>query len=91
MMPLTLTDQTTSTDGLPNNDFTTITNPNPTITVKSTIAFRMPALLKELYYFMGVVNYFKDHWRDHSVEAKPLYDMVALTTSQKTKSLPWTP
>jgi hypothetical protein len=39
---------------------------------------------------MGVVNYFKDHLRDHSAVAKPLYDMVALTTKQKIKSLAWT-
>ena len=42
---------------------------------------------------MGVVNYFKDHLRDHSEVAKPLYDMVASATAtkQKIKSLAWTP
>jgi len=29
---------------------------------------------------MGVVNYFKDHLRDHSAVEKPLYEMVALAT-----------
>ena len=38
---------------------------------------------------MGVVNYFKDHLRDHSAVAKPLYEMVALATKQKTKALSW--
>ena len=59
--------------------------------IESTIAFCKPTSLKELQSFMGVVNYFKDHLRDHSVEAKPLYDMVASTTKQKIKSLAWTP
>ena len=40
---------------------------------------------------MGVVNYFKNHLRDHSAVTKPPYDMVASTTKQKTKSFPWTP
>ena len=41
---------------------------------------------------MGVVNYFKDHLRDHSAVAKPLfYDMIASATKQKIKSLAWTP
>jgi len=58
--------------------------------IESTIAFCKPTSLKELQSFMGVVNYFKDHLRDHSAVAKPLYEMVALATKQKTKALSWT-
>ena len=36
---------------------------------------------------MGVVNYIEDHLHDHSAVGKPLYNMVALKTKQKTKSL----
>ena len=54
--------------------------------IESTIAFSKPTSLKELQSFMRVVNYFKDHLRDHSA----LYEMVALTTKQKTKALYWT-
>ena len=39
---------------------------------------------------MGIVKYFKDHIRGYSAVAKPLYDMIALTTKQKTKSFAWT-
>ena len=39
---------------------------------------------------MGVVNYFRDHLRDHSAVAKLLYEMVALVTKHKTKALSWT-
>ena len=36
---------------------------------------------------LGVINYF----RDHSTIAKPLFDMVALSTKHSTKLLTWTP
>ena len=58
--------------------------------IESTIAFCKPTSLTELQSFMGVVDYFKDHLRDHSAVAKPLYEMVALATKQKTKALSWT-
>ena len=57
---------------------------------QSTIVFCKPTSLKELQSFMSVVNYFKDHLRDHSAVDKPPYDTVASTTKQKTKSLAWT-
>ena len=44
--------------------------------IENTIAFCKPTSLKELQSFMWVVNYFKDHLRDHSAVAKPLYEMV---------------
>ena len=59
--------------------------------IESTIAFCKPTSLKELQSFMGVVNYFQDHLRDHSAVAKPLYDMVASAIKQKIKSLALTP
>ena len=40
--------------------------------------------------FLGLVNYLKDHLRDHSVIAKPLYEMVTVTTRNKIKLLTWT-
>jgi len=50
--------------------------------IESNITFYKPTSLKELQSFMGIVNYFKDHLRDHSAVAKPLYDMVDSTTKQ---------
>ena len=58
--------------------------------IESNIAICKPTSLKELQSFMGVVNSSKDHLRDHSAVAKPLYEMVALATKQKTKALSWT-
>jgi hypothetical protein len=58
--------------------------------MESTIVCK-PTSLKELESFMGVVNNFKDHLRDHSAVVKPPYDMVASITKQKIKSLAWTP
>jgi len=57
--------------------------------IERTIAFCKPTSLKKLQSFMGVVDYFKDHSRDHSAVAKPLYEM-ALATKQETKALSWT-
>ena len=58
--------------------------------IESTIAFCKPTPLKELQSFMGLVKYFKDHLRDHSAVAKPLYEMIAFATKQKTKVISWT-
>jgi len=55
--------------------------------IESTITFCKPTSLKELQSFMGVVNYVKDHLRDHSAVSKPLYEMVALASKQKTNTL----
>ena len=45
--------------------------------IESTVAFTKPGLLKELSSFLGVVNYFRDHFRNHSQHAHSLNDMVA--------------
>jgi hypothetical protein len=58
--------------------------------VESAIFFSKPNSLKELQSFLGLVNYFKDHLRDHSAIAKPLYDMVTVTTRNKIELLTWT-
>ena len=58
--------------------------------IESIIVFCKPTSLKEVQSFTGIVDYFKDHVRDHSAVAKPLYEIVALATKQKTKALYWT-
>ena len=58
--------------------------------IESAISFSKPNSLKELQSFLGLVNYFKDHLRDHSAFAKPLYDMVTVTTRNKIKQPTWT-
>ena len=57
--------------------------------IESAISFCKPNSLKELQSFLGLVNYFKDHLRDHSSIAKPLYDIVTVTRI-KIKHLTWT-
>jgi hypothetical protein len=50
---------------------------------ESPISFSKPNSLKELQSFLGLVNYFKDHQREHSAISKPLYDMATVTTRNK--------
>ena len=42
----------------------------------SVIEFVKPSNLKELRSFVGLVNYFRDHIKDHSVVTHPLQDMI---------------
>jgi len=58
--------------------------------IESAISFSTLNSLKELQSFLGLVNYFKGHLRDHSAIAKPLYDMVTVTIRNKIKLLTWT-
>ena len=55
----------------------------------SAIKFSKPSTLKDLQSFLGLVNYFKDHLRDHSLIARPLYQMVANATKLINKALTW--
>jgi len=45
--------------------------------------------LKELSSFLGVVNYFRDHMRNHSQHAHSLNDMVATANKYATKTITW--
>ena len=56
----------------------------------STIAFTKPATLKELSSFLGLVNYFRAHLRNHSRHSHHLHDMVAAANKQSTKTITWT-
>jgi hypothetical protein len=47
--------------------------------------------LKELYQFVGVANYFRDHIADHSIIVRPLQEMIDISRKQKTKGIDWTP
>ena len=58
--------------------------------IENAISFSKPNSLKELQSFLDLVNYFKDHSRDHSAIAKPLYDMITITARNKIKQLTWT-
>ena len=58
--------------------------------IDSTIAFTKPASLKELSSFLGLVNYFRDHLRNHSRHSHHLHDMVAAANKQSTKTITWT-
>jgi len=39
--------------------------------IEGTVAFTMSGSLKELSSFLGVVNYYRDHMRNHSQRAQP--------------------
>ena len=58
--------------------------------VESTIDVIRPTNLKELYSFIGLVNYFHDHILHHATVAKPLTQMVSVANQSKTKSILWT-
>ena len=58
--------------------------------VESTIDVIRPTNLKELYSFIGLVNYFHDHIPHHATVAKPLTQMVSVANQSKTKSILWT-
>ena len=58
--------------------------------INSTIAFTLPATLKELSSFLGLVNYFRDHVRSHSRHSHHLHNMVAAAKKHATKTITWT-
>jgi len=45
--------------------------------IQSTINFAKPVTLTELYSFLGLVNYFRDHIPQHSSVALSLHSMVS--------------
>ena len=58
--------------------------------IESTVAFTKPGTLKELSSFLGVVNYFRDHMRNHSQHSHSLNEMVATANKHATKTIIWT-
>jgi len=59
--------------------------------IEGTIAFAGLCTLKELHSFLGLVNCFKDHLRNHNLVSRPLYQFVADATKSNNKSLIWNP
>ena len=55
--------------------------------IDSTIAFTKLVTLKELSSFLGLVNYFRDHLRNHSRHS---HDIVAAANKHSTKAITWT-
>ena len=53
------------------------------------IAFKTPESLKELMSFLGLVNYFRDHIRNHSTHVHHLHDMVSVAKNQIIKMITW--
>ena len=51
--------------------------------IASAIVFKTPETLKEIMSFLGLVNYFRDHIRNHSTHL--LYDMVSTANKQIVK------
>ena len=58
--------------------------------IESTIQFAQPNSLTELYSFLGLVNYFRDHIPQHSLVAQPLHAMVSVSAKAKQKQITWT-
>ena len=58
--------------------------------IDSTIAFTKPASFKELSFFLGLLNYFRDHLRNHSRHSHYLHDMVAAANKNSSKTTTWT-
>ena len=55
--------------------------------IDSTIAFKKPAALKELSSFLGLVNYFRNHLRNHSRHSHHLHDMAAAANKNSSKTI----
>ena len=53
--------------------------------IEGTVAFTMSGSLKELSSFLGVVNYYRDHMRNHSQHAHSLNEIVAIANKNATK------
>ena len=58
--------------------------------IENTVDIKKPQNLKELYSFVGVTNYFRDHIKDHSITARPLHLMIALAVKLRSKLIEWT-
>jgi hypothetical protein len=58
--------------------------------IQSTIQFEKPTTLTELYSFLGLVNYFRDHIPQHSAVAHSLHNMVSVANQQTSKKIVWT-
>jgi transposase InsO family protein len=57
--------------------------------LQKVLDFPEPKTMKEMKQFLGLVNYFRDHVRNHSTVVKPLHQMVK--QYDKRKVLQWTP
>ena len=55
-----------------------------------SIQFVKPTTLTELYLFLGLVNYFRDHISQHSALAHSLHHMFSGANQQKSKKIVWT-
>jgi transposase InsO family protein len=58
--------------------------------IENTIQLKKPSNLKELYSFVGICNYFRDHIKNHSVLARPLQQMITIAVQHKSKNITWT-
>ena len=56
---------------------------------EEVLNFPFPKTHKNMKQFLGLVNYFRDHVKNHSTEVQPLQDMVG--KYDKMKILKWTP
>jgi hypothetical protein len=63
--------------------------------VQAILALNLPNNVKELRYFLGTVQYYRDMWAKHSEMLAPLTDLVGecgktkTTKLNKTKKKPW--
>jgi len=58
--------------------------------IESTTQFAQPKSLTELYSFLGLVNFFRDHIPQHSMVAQSLHYMVSMAAKAKQKQITWT-
>ena len=56
---------------------------------QSLLDLSLPITFKQLKSFLGLVNYFRDFIRNHSITVKPLHGL--LTKYHKTSKVAWTP
>ena len=58
--------------------------------IENTVDIKQPQNLKELYSFVGVCNYFRDHIKDHSDTSRPLHSIIAKAVKLRSKLIEWT-
>ena len=57
--------------------------------IRKVLEFEKPSTVREMQSFLGLANYFRDHIRNHSTIAQPLYGMYNSKSDKGGKRLIW--
>ena len=51
--------------------------------INKVLDFPKPETAGQLYSFIGLLNYFRDHIENHSIHVKPLYELIPTNSNRK--------